>query len=358
MRNYKNVISVITLLMLFVCSPCISKCYAVVSVNKHPSEMLVLELPKNDCTDWKEINRLVAEKEGIVELIPSKQNAANWSQLIAIQYYDKSAMNPKTTKSIAASVKAIRDTTIAAYPGNKVTWNIIEKNENDIIYEWILHNAYKNSPPQHEISRAFMTKKGFHRIGLTCKHREMTKDERENWLRSLRDSVSIKSNEEGKKTPYSLSIADKVKDSLDLGKHFKDWQIVSVDTFDSGASIIVRFPVLDEGEIVRDCLTITTMPNINDFTVDKLFDVEKQIISKKTDGNVKFNILNKSPTEIIYSFVHPLDNHYITGIVRTFILNHWYYSLSCKCGYPTELKNEEIQQWKECLETIKPTISS
>ena len=113
--------------------------------NDHlPPETIVLKSLNNSYAKWKEISRYVTEKEGMIECIPPDQQIANWSELICIQYFDKSSIKNQASTSVHDIVELFRKSTLAAYPGNKVTWNLIEKNKSDVIYEWILHKPFKN----------------------------------------------------------------------------------------------------------------------------------------------------------------------------------------------------------------------
>src|SRR5262249_15211111 len=147
-----------------------------------------------------------AEKEALVERIPSSQNPENWSELIGIQFFDLSLLEAKAIKSIEDFAKGLQKITINAYPNSKVSWRYIEKNQNDIIYEWVLHEPYKNIPLQHEIARIFLSQSGFHRIGYTRKGQEMNSSEREEWVKSLRQANIVKIDEAGKIQGLSLAV--------------------------------------------------------------------------------------------------------------------------------------------------------
>ena len=324
----------------------------VYSVMLDSAETIVLKLPK-DYSSWREISRIVDEKKCIVERIPLDQTNSNWSELIAIQYADKENLIMKGCIFIEDCIDLIREQTINSHPGKKVTWRIIDKCKTNIIYEWILHEQYKDIPPQHEIARAFLTEKGFHRIGFTRKNNEMNLDEREKWIELLRESVSVVSMEEARNIPHGLSMVDKLKDSLDLGATFRDWKVINTYNFEMGYTMVISIPPSQkENEYIIECLEMTTTPNFNSVSIDKFFETEKMILHSRSE-KVNFTILKKTPNEIIYSFVHPKDHLLLTGVVRSFISNHGYYSICYKYGLPNELSKEKVLQWKECLEAIK-----
>jgi hypothetical protein len=330
--------------------------HANTSADHLPSETIVLKSPNNSYANWKEIARYVTKKEGLIEYIPSDQQIANWSELICIQYFDKSFMKKKSSNSIEDVMELFRETILASYPGNKVTCRLIEKNKSDAIYEWILHKPFKNIPPEHEVARAFFTDTGLYRIGFTQKNKKMSSKDRDRCIKSLRDFVSVVSIEEAKSITQALSILDRVKDSLNLGEAFENWKEVNTYTFENGYTMVIRVPSAFTGGYVDECLEVTTMPNLYESSIDQLWEVEKkniQSIRKKSPGTIEFSILKRSPDEIVYSFAHPQDLLQVTGVVRTFLSGNGYYSISYKRGLPYKLKPEEIILWKERLERIK-----
>lgn len=327
--------------------------HAITSTYHLPSETIVFKSPNNSYANWKEIARCVTEKEGIIECIPSNQQIANWSELICIQYFDTSCMKRKAINSIEDAIELLRATTLASYPGNKVTWRQIEKNKSDAIYEWILHKPFKNIPPQHEVARIFLTNTGLHRIGFTRKNKEMSSEERDRYIKSLCASVSVVSIEEAKHSTQALSILDRVKDSVNLGKAFENWKEVDTYTFMNGHTMVIRVPSDFKGGYIDECLEVTTKPNLYETTIDQLFEIEKENFQKKSANPIKFSIHKRLPNEIIYSFTHPHDHLQVTAVVRTFLADNGYYSIRYKRGLPKKLRPEEVQLWKEKLEAIK-----
>ena len=176
-------------------------------VSKEPLKTAIIYLPIEN-SDWKEIARRVNENEGFVERIPIDQTTTNWTELIGIQYLDVKHWDMENIEYI---MEAIEAQTISDYPGNKVTWNIIEKNKDDIIYEWILHKPYKNIPNQHEVARAFLINGIFHRVGFTRKNAEMSANERNTWIKLLKKSSVIPFEEAANSNGFSLAKRKEIK---------------------------------------------------------------------------------------------------------------------------------------------------
>lgn len=322
-------------------------------VNHLPSETIVLNLP-NAHTNWKEISRYVTEKEGLVEYIPFDQQITDWSELIWFQYFDKSLMKQEMSHSIEDTLSIIRETTLASYPGSKVIWEDIEKNKTDAIYEWILHESYKNIAPEHVISRTFLTSKGVYTIGFSLRNRGTNPVERERCIKLLRDSVSLVSTKYSRSSKQRLSILDRLKDSVYLGKAFEDWKILDTYTFETGYTAVTRVPAAFTGGYVAECLEATTVPNLHNGSMDQLFEGQKEIAQKKSSQKIEFRIYKQTDKEVIYSYVYPQDDLQVTGVVRSFFSDDkGYYIFSYKRGLSSKLNPEEIDLWKAKLEAIK-----
>lgn len=318
-----------------------------------PTETAMLKLSKDGYKEWKEISRFLSEKEGVVEYIPSDQKKDNWSELIAVQFIGLPPLDndPNRIDDIATT---ILDTMVKKYPKEIFSWKVLERNNGNIIYEWILHKPFKNIPSQHEISRIFLTEKGVQRVGFTRRYGQMSQTEKENWIENLKKDVSIIKLVEADPTK-GLSLADRYKDSLDLGP-FSEWAPKSTYIFKNGYTQVCRIPSSQIGEeYIMECLEVTTMADFNDIAVDQFIEAEKRFIKDKKSDIAKFSVLKRSPTEIIYSYVHPHENSdlQVTGIVRVFIINHGYYSIAYKRGLPKKLTDKQIQHWQKQLEAIK-----
>ena len=342
----------IVFLIVLTCFLKSSAC-ALVAINHPPLEMIVFDTPKDVANEWKEINRSVTENIGTVEYIPSDQQIENWSEIICIQYREKSFFNKEFNSSLDAAMEMLRLETLKSYPGCKVTWNILDKNQSDVIFEWILHNQYKDVPPQHEIARAFITDKGFHRIGYTRQYREMNPDERNKWYTALKESAVVVNLEEAVNEPQKLSFIDKLKDSLELGADFQDWKDSDSLIVNNGLTIVGKIPPWNKDGY--ECLVIKTLPIYNMASLDKLYEFEKELIQECSYKKIKFYILKKSSNEIIFNCFYPYfrDNLKVNEITRLFITDKGYYSVRYMLALPYKFKEKEIRQWQSSLEKIK-----
>ncbi|MGR3951772.1 MAG: hypothetical protein QRY74_02490 [Chlamydia sp.] len=151
------------------------------------SEVISFTFPEFSKEGWKELSKTSSKNYGLIEVFPVSESSISWTQLIYIQYF-----RIYSKPSLKNLLGHLRSETVASYPGNRVSWNIIEEKKESVLYEWILHKAYQNIPPQYEISRLFSGKKGFYRVGITKRYgSEMSLQEKEFWRQALETGVSI-----------------------------------------------------------------------------------------------------------------------------------------------------------------------
>ncbi|MBX9744390.1 MAG: hypothetical protein K2X08_04170 [Chlamydiales bacterium] len=319
----------------------------------YPSEIAVLTLPEQENGQWKEISRYVTKKKGLVERIPVDQSVKNWKNLICVQFYDRSVFDKKGKKSIEDVIESIRASTISSYPGNKVTWKVLEKNKDALIYEWILHEAYEHVSPQHEVTLAILTKTGFHRIGYTQKNAELTPEERLKWINRLKDSYSIMSVDEVKHMKNGLSIVNRFRESLDLGETFNGWKSVDYVMLDNGMTMETFIPSSQKKPLITESFDVLTMPGVVGLTVGEYFESEQETLRKSLSKKIKFDVLKKTANELIYSYSYSDAGLRFTIVSRAIITDLGFYSLYYKSGLKKDLNKEEILQWKEALEAAQ-----
>jgi hypothetical protein len=317
-------------------------------------ETLVFDFPKESSKEWKELTRIHTATERAYEYIPSDQEEGNWSELIAVQYFDRFSMNKKAANSVDGFIETYREQLAKSYPGNEVTFRIIEKNEFDAIYEWILHKRYNSIRPQHEIARAFLTNTGFHRIGITYQDHEMNRVERDKWIKFLKENVWIRTKQKVENAKCSSSKSENLV-PLDLGPEFKDWKLINSSSED-GLIINIRVPPwLQEIHYAGEFLEVTFSPIAQSIPLDELFKIEQKAIKTTGASKADFNIIKKAPKEIVYHYAcHFLKNKLIiTGVCRSIVTEKGYFHMHYKRGLPFQPPKEEMFQWQERLEKIQ-----
>lgn len=321
-----------------------------------PKETAILKLPDHSESNWKEIARYVNAKKGIIEVIPIDQTIQNWSELIGVQYMSIADWDDSIC-DLEKIMEHLRKDMLSSYPKDIISWQIIEKNKDGIIYEWFVRKPYENIPIEHEIARAFLTPSGFHRVGFTRRNNHMSSEERIKWIQLLRKNSSVVPFQDGRYTE-GLSMVEKLQDSVSVGAHFHDWSRISQFAFETGYSLTCFIPPTQIDSYVVECLEILTMPNVKLAFLTDFFEIEKKCVQDNTFKKVKFHILEQSPTEIIYYYFHPRDHLQLNAVVRTFLTEHGYYSISYKKGLEGQMQQEEMKPWIEKLKTIRVEVPS
>lgn len=145
-----------------------------------PTETAIFELEQVYHENWKRISREVNEKKGYAEFIPSWQSPNDWSERISIMF-GESYLDYKSKDSMNELINNVRELSYRTFPNCEAYWNLLEQNENDFTYEWILLTPYKHHAPQHEVARIFLTEKYIHRVGIIRNKYEMSREEVNQW---------------------------------------------------------------------------------------------------------------------------------------------------------------------------------
>lgn len=316
-------------------------------------ETVVLKLPNGKPSDWKEISRFLGKKEGVVERIPKNQTIDKWNQVIVFQYNTDAK---RSTIGVRAISDGLKTATKKAYPGSQVTWKLIELNKFDFIYEWVLHTPYKDIPVQHEVARGFLTEKGFHRVAFNRRYQQMDENEKNKWLKVLKESVSVESIEKANELS-GLSLIERLQNSVVLGNSFSGWSLHDKYESAKGITLAIWIPESQKGSsFVTECLEVQTCPMMKSAGITSLFDLEKERIQKIAGKDVQISILKQTPNEIVYTYTHPADKLQLTSVVRTFIseCGTGYCSIVYKQGLPERsLTHDEIEKCQNDLESIK-----
>jgi len=327
------------------------------SIIEFPKETAILSLPDRKAEKWKEISYYISKEKGLVERIPMNQTVENWSELIRVQFFDRSqwkkGLYQASFFSIPNVLERLRDATLERYPGSKVSWRIIERNKKDAIYEWILHKPHEDIPAQHEIARIFLTKTGLHSVGFTHKSSEMSADKKRKWVKLLQQSASVVPYKEAF---YSedLSLTDRLLPLLDLASPFESWRMDTSYALNNGTRLICCTPQPKEQTHITESIEIFTLPLCNGVeSIDEWMEFEKKKARKETSKQIEFQILKQSPKEIIYTYNHPKDRVQLNAVVRVFFSDRGYYSISYKHEFSGKMQSQEIAHWQHRLESIK-----
>lgn len=314
-----------------------------------PKETIVLKLPNEE--NWKEIYRCQKDDNANVLSVPINQAEADWD-MIQIQYAQKSAdedisrLDVETILSQSTIIPSERN-------GKVVKLNIIDKSQDDIIYALSVYG--KNDAQWHSVGRFFLRDNTYHNIQIS-KIGPVTNDEQQKQIVLLKDNVYIEPFGEALNTD-GLSLVNIVNNSINLGENFQNWKLIHSYKSSNGYTIDSYLSPLQDVSIkeseITECLEVFTFPIGR---LDKLrgnIAIEMNHL-KEMFNELKITALENSPTEMIYSFHGSLNNGLmVSGVVRSFMTDHGYYSFHSKRMLNKILGKEKIDREVQLLKSIK-----
>jgi hypothetical protein len=113
-----------------------------------------------------------------VEIFPQGESIKTWTELITIQSLGKKKHPPPRD-----AVEGTRQMLLERCPN--LMWNEIEAKGEDILYEWRIENCAA-APDQHELARYLANKSTVFRVAYTVKTKQLSPEEREQWITWLR----------------------------------------------------------------------------------------------------------------------------------------------------------------------------
>lgn len=325
----------LTIICLFCCNFCFSAegfTAPFKKVTYTPSETIALQFDEVD--QWKQISKYTDENDAFVEFVPMDQTKKNWSQLVAIQFFSNSDTEPPLIETIVFSIlNAFKEER-----SQNVTMKIINKNETDILFEWISID-FQGNPCGYNLAKIFLTKRGSHRIEFIKKGGMLTDKEKEKWIQLFNESTfpcSIKKAQE----LHCLSLTNRLKNKVKLGPVFDNWSIKENFFYNNGSTCIVRYP-----EDPSMNLITYLNPTAIEPTIDKWLTAEKEKLKNPT-----FKVLKKDSHDAIYSYMENNDETRVVYVVKGHLSDKGHYSFNLQQVLKDPLQKVEIEKWMDCLD--------
>lgn len=324
-------------------------------------ETIVLKLPQ-DSPKWREVSWMLTAEDLTTERIPENQELTNWTDLIFI-YFCSTVSNESI--SIDRILEKHHQAAIEHYPGKKISWNVIQKNRFDVMYEWTLHTQYKDIPPQHIISRVFLTKNGLNTIALNHRKMEMDQKEREKWIALLSKNITIENvkNVHGSDSTLSLLAQSGGIKEAQNSDHWPTEAFLltaynEIGNFkqiagDSSKEFYHMVYIPADQEIENNTAAIevhfqtTVTTDGHSVSIDELIEAFRSSLAKQYPQNSKtFNIIEKNQSDFIYEFNYPTttNRQEFHAISHMFITEHGVYSISFSRNTELTDENERSQR--------------
>ncbi|MFC7395259.1 hypothetical protein [Scopulibacillus cellulosilyticus] len=150
---------------------------------KSKDEMSMLDF-KFDNNNWKLGYKTNANGVEMYEFIPKDESIEDWKQVVTIQFFPiENLKNPSIDNYINQFLQKVNQT--VRQQNGKVKTNIIDKKENDVMYEFIVTDD-PSLEDQHEIGRVFLTNEGMWHIHYAIKKAPMGEEQRNQWINLLK----------------------------------------------------------------------------------------------------------------------------------------------------------------------------
>lgn len=315
------------------------------SENSFPCETACIQLEGAE-REWRELSRSVTKEKGLVTLVQCDLLDESVMELISIEYCDVSAMQGVEGFSFDLLIEAYNET--IDKNSNVISKKCIGKTRNEFVEEVLLKDV--DGLIIHEINRCVLTDSTFHRVHYSSK--AMNPEKRTKWLNILTEHTSI--------VPYKeaygvkgISLVDRFSKSIALGGYFSHWVEIDTWTFENGYTMAQYCPVPEDSAPVGEILEVISVCNFSDLSMDKFFDLAKKTVSSKTKTKVSFDVLESTPTEMIFKYKYPLETHMLNVVVRTVLTARGYYSFSYKLALTGDLSDKDVAEMVAKLKAIK-----
>jgi len=161
-------------IFLLLCLVALTSCAA--------TEYLALDMDKK--VNWRKgFEQGHQNQPYIVEYVPEGETVDNWTKMLSIQNFPaKSVANLSTPEAFMNVLKAKMQSRCPT-----VFWDVIQKGEADILYEWRIENCSPN-PDQHEIAKVIFSKMNVFAVHYVSKVKVLPENERKDWIERLRNA--------------------------------------------------------------------------------------------------------------------------------------------------------------------------
>lgn len=121
----------------------------------------------------------------LIEIVPEDETVHNWTKIFSVQNFPLRMVPQKTLEAFMNDVKKIIERDCP-----NVVWNVIQRGQNDILYEWRIENCSKD-PDQHEVSRIIDGKWNRWHIAYASRIKKLPEEERDAWIKILAEAKIV-----------------------------------------------------------------------------------------------------------------------------------------------------------------------
>lgn len=142
--------------------------------------------------DWREGYRFKSASSVLTEYVTGTETVQNYQRLFSTQRLLKRG-EQISVKEMLARTKALLE---KAHQIEQ--WNVIEEDENDVLYEWRVAKN-ETTPAQHEITRLIKGKRDIHRLAYISKKVPLSEETRTRWINLIQSAKLVVAHPENMK---------------------------------------------------------------------------------------------------------------------------------------------------------------
>lgn len=177
------------ILFVFVTAFCLLDAYE----ESLPNIVEMLVLPDKMQQNWKCITHSKDQKQELIEYIPVEQDVLDLSDLVTIMLVDVTEWRKIGLSTAEDFFEHLKETQAKNNPFDRTEWTLVEKNENELMYEYLwLGPPYLDLPLEHEVVIIVLRDNTFYRLAYTHKHERMSASDKEKWtsvIASLKERI-------------------------------------------------------------------------------------------------------------------------------------------------------------------------
>lgn len=142
-----------------------------------------------DGRNWKIGYKKANSQKSFTEYVLEGETVHNWSELITVQEF-AGLQERRTSEECMEFMKEE-----IAKLCSQVEWNVLNKNDKDITYEWKITNCL-GQDDQHEIARIISGKEGIWVVHYATKKTPVSTERRQEWIKILNSVTLLESSQE------------------------------------------------------------------------------------------------------------------------------------------------------------------
>jgi hypothetical protein len=210
-------------------------------------------------------------------------------------------------------------------------------------------------PPQHVVTKAYLTPQGMHLVSLTRNNAAIEDSVKDTILATFKEHVTIQSLEDAASQNLALSQARSGKDLFALGKGFEGWHLINSQEVENIVTetqfLPASFSVLSNPtEFLR--IKVGSNQVFKLTSLNHLFEETKTMYQEQFKTKLDLNSISANDREKIFSFSLAQNGGYVNFVIRLVFEDSKWFDASVTVLSDHALGSSELAYWVEKLSFI------